>query len=310
MTSRFPLSSFPEGWFQVACSDGLAAGQVTALHYFGRDLVLFRTGDGKASLLDAHCPHLGAHLGHGGRVEGDGIRCPFHGWRFSGEGVCEDIPYSKSIPAKASLPAWPLKELDGRIFMFHHPQRRAPSFELKGLPERSAPRDWTLFPGRRWRIRTHIQEPLENFVDAAHFRYLHDHPSLPANKVSCEGPVLRCRTEVKMRAGSRLIEGTIDLECTGMGYAVLRLSGAVKSLIVCTFTPVDAESIELDFSFSSRKDGDLAVGEAIFNDIVRQIEQDVQVWEHKVYRAQPLLADGEGGISVLRGWCRQFLSTE
>ena len=75
----------PNGWFIVARSDELAPGEMRPLYAFGRDLVLFRTEGGEARLLDAHCPHLGAHLAVGGRVEGECIRCPFHGWRFDGD---------------------------------------------------------------------------------------------------------------------------------------------------------------------------------------------------------------------------------
>ena len=55
----FPI---PNGWFSVSCSDELAAGDVKLLRYFGEDLVLFRGEDGVAHVLDAYCPHLGAHL--------------------------------------------------------------------------------------------------------------------------------------------------------------------------------------------------------------------------------------------------------
>ena len=74
----------PNGWFAVAWSRELHAGDVRPIHYFGEDLVLFRTRSGQARVLDAFCPHLGAHLGYGGRVMGETVRCPFHGWQFDG----------------------------------------------------------------------------------------------------------------------------------------------------------------------------------------------------------------------------------
>ena len=98
---RFPFPAYPNGWFRVAYADELAVGQVQALHYFGRDLVAFRDEDGEAFVLDAHCPHLGAHLGVGGKVEGKGIRCPFHAWHWDGQGRCIDIPYAKRVPPAA-----------------------------------------------------------------------------------------------------------------------------------------------------------------------------------------------------------------
>ena len=90
----------PFGWFCVAYSDELQVGEAKPLRYFGKDLVLFRTESGKAVVLDAYCPHLGAHLGHGiheetgigGRIEGETIVCPFHAWRFNGNGRMRRSP--------------------------------------------------------------------------------------------------------------------------------------------------------------------------------------------------------------------------
>jgi len=59
-------------------------------------VAVFRGDDGKAYVVDAYCPHLGANLGVGGRVVGGCIECPFHGWQFRGEdGKCVKIPYAE-----------------------------------------------------------------------------------------------------------------------------------------------------------------------------------------------------------------------
>ncbi|HEX2562962.1 MAG TPA: Rieske 2Fe-2S domain-containing protein, partial [Acidimicrobiales bacterium] len=60
---------YPAGWFVVAWSSDVAPGDVRRLHYFGRELVCFRTEGGEVSVLDAYCQHLGGHLGVGGHVE-------------------------------------------------------------------------------------------------------------------------------------------------------------------------------------------------------------------------------------------------
>ena len=99
---RFPFPRYPNGWFQVAYSDEVTPGTVVPLKYFGADLVLFRTQTGEAHVLDAHCPHVGAHLGHGGCVKGESIQCPFHAWRFDGQGQCVAVPYARKIPPERS----------------------------------------------------------------------------------------------------------------------------------------------------------------------------------------------------------------
>src|SRR5258708_6477960 len=116
--SRIGLD-YPEGWFQVAYSADVADHQVAPLRYFGQELVLFRTVSGTAQVLDAYCSHVGAHLGFGGTVEGECIRCPFHSWAYGTDGVCRDIPYATRIPRGAQVRAWPTRELSGLIFVWH-----------------------------------------------------------------------------------------------------------------------------------------------------------------------------------------------
>src|SRR6476659_8207246 len=109
MAARFPFPSYPRGWYVVAFSSDVATGAVKTLHYFGQDIVVFRTQSGVVSAVNKTCPHLGAHLG-GGRVDGECLRCPFHAWAFDTTGTCASIPYAAKIPPKASLRTWPLRE--------------------------------------------------------------------------------------------------------------------------------------------------------------------------------------------------------
>ena len=90
---RFPFG-IPNSWYEVLYSDELAKGEVKTVRYLGRDIVLFRGHDGKVGALEPFCPHLGAHFGFGGKVEGNNLVCPFHSWQFDGGGTCQHIPYT------------------------------------------------------------------------------------------------------------------------------------------------------------------------------------------------------------------------
>lgn len=114
MSVNFP-HPIPTSWFAVASSPDLAPGDVQPLEYLGRKLVIFRTRAGVAHVLDAYCPHLGAHLGFGGEVVEETLRCPFHGWRLSGAGKCVDIPYAKRVPTNARARTYPTIERNGFI---------------------------------------------------------------------------------------------------------------------------------------------------------------------------------------------------
>ena len=83
---------YPNGWLPVLESSVLKKSQILPIFAFGNDLVAFRSTAGKVTVLDAYCPHLGAHLGYGGRVINDTVNCPFHGWVFNQSGDCVHIP--------------------------------------------------------------------------------------------------------------------------------------------------------------------------------------------------------------------------
>ena len=100
-TARRHALPVPNGWFAVAVASEIPPGRVEIVRYFDTELVVFRTESGEVAVFDAYCPHLGAHLGHGGKVDGERLRCPFHGWGFGTSGACEDIPYAKRIPPNA-----------------------------------------------------------------------------------------------------------------------------------------------------------------------------------------------------------------
>src|SRR5690242_16415474 len=97
---------FPSGWFCVAASADIAPSAIRTLTFMGQELVLFRTESGAIGLVDAYCPHLGAHMGHGGRVEGETLRCPFHGFCFERSGACVTA-YDRKAPAKVRVRSWP-----------------------------------------------------------------------------------------------------------------------------------------------------------------------------------------------------------
>ena len=307
---RFPVPPFPTGWFQVAYSDELEPGGVTPLHYFGQHLVLFRDYDGRAHVLDAYCPHLGAHLGVGGIVEDDGcIRCPFHAWKFNGAGECVEIPYAEKIPQQARTRAWPVCEVNGLILVFHHIGGGPPLWELPRLSEYDDP-SWTDYVRRRWKIRSHNQEMGENAVDSAHFKYVHGTPEQPKTRAQIDGHIFRVRSPVQYTTPQGTVEGQIASDNYGFGFGLVRFTGIVETLIVSSVTPVDGEHVDVRFSFKTKKIGNESVtsnvAAAFIKEIERQMGQDIPIWENKVMKIPPVLCDGDGPIGLFRRWSKQF----
>ena len=77
-------------WWPIWFSE-LVADKPVPVRLLGEDLVAFRDATGKAALLDRRCPHRGASL-ELGRVEDEGLRCCYHGWKFGDDGRCLDMP--------------------------------------------------------------------------------------------------------------------------------------------------------------------------------------------------------------------------
>ncbi|MCG8588907.1 MAG: aromatic ring-hydroxylating dioxygenase subunit alpha [Proteobacteria bacterium] len=309
--SRFPFTPFPNGWFVVAYSDEVAQGEVSPCTYFGRELVIFRGEDGEAHVLDAYCPHLGAHLGIGGKVVENSIECPFHAWRFDGAGSCVAVPYAKRIPPTARVRAWPTLERNGRIMVWYHADGREPEFDIPVLPEVEDDA-WSEGERRRWKIRSHNQEMAENSVDCAHFRYVHGTLSVPETEAKENGPVLEVMSKTKFGTPKGEMEGSISSAMHGFGFNWVRFTGIVETFLVSGITPIDGEYVDVRFEFRVKKlgnaDATKGVGAALIRDIEKQMAEDTPIWENKVFHERPALCDGDGPIAVFRRWCQQFYS--
>src|SRR5438132_13657418 len=96
----------------------MATRPVKAVRVLGQDLVLFRDAHQRWGLLDRNCPHRGADLSFG-RNEGDGLRCPFHGWKFDVNGKCLDTPAepaSLRMCDRVTQRSYPVAERSGVLF--------------------------------------------------------------------------------------------------------------------------------------------------------------------------------------------------
>eukprot|EP00439_Symbiodinium_sp_Y106_P086270 s218_g32.t1 len=176
---HFP-PGFPNTWHAVCNAADVANGQVKSISALGTELVAFRGADGKVAVLDAFCPHMGAHLGSGGQVIGNSIRCPFHGWDFDRHGQCQRIPYTtrltEEIRKSAQTRAYETREVLGRIFIWFDAEGRPPQWEMeagKDLEDSLAAGDSYVVVMRRTEFHQHCCEMHMNSADPYHFQTLH-----------------------------------------------------------------------------------------------------------------------------------------
>jgi nitrite reductase/ring-hydroxylating ferredoxin subunit len=311
--NRFPFG-LPAGWYVVATSDEVKPGEIVSRSYFEREIVIFRTRSGALSVIDAHCPHMGAHLGKMGRIEGEILRCGFHGFRFGADGACVATAYDGPPPAKARLTRWQVREQNGLILVWFDPLDRPPDWEVPPLDQEG----WSPALWKRYRINSHPQETTENSVDFGHFTQLHGFvDGEMVGPLETDGPILtssyaayRCYGVPGIRSIKIRVE--YDVKVMGLGYSQvdIRLPALRWSLRAWVLpVPVDDEHIDLLLGLAGNKNmGPMMrlarrVGHRI---VCKEVEQDLDVWQYKIFRESPALAKGDGPIGAYRSWAKQF----
>ena len=155
-------------WQPVYHSCDLAQGRPVPLRIMGDDFTLYRGESGAVFLVDARCPHRGMQLS-GAWVEGDALRCFYHGWKFDGDGTCVEQPAEESsFCGKVRLASRPVREYLGLVFAYFGEGEapefpRYPEFEhFDGLLEiDSYMRECNYF------------QNLENALDMSHVGFTH-----------------------------------------------------------------------------------------------------------------------------------------
>ncbi|WP_280399598.1 Rieske 2Fe-2S domain-containing protein [Nocardia carnea] len=312
--------AYPYGWFAVAFSRELRPGSVTTRPFMDREIVLFRTASGDVQAIEAYCPHLGAHLGRGGTVEGEELRCPFHGFRFSVAGKCTHSPYGKPPPA-ARLGILPLREICGVLLVWHGPPGREP-WEI-GQPPADG---WRPPRTKRMRFHSHPQEVTENSVDIGHFGVLHRFTDIRVvEPMTTDGPYLRAcyaiKKPVPLLGGLR---GEFRIRADGLGFSLVELAldggWAIRQLVLTT--PTGRRGVDAHIATLLRRRGGSVIArivrapiEAVLERIVltvvaAELRRDQRIWDHKKYLRRPAIAAGDGPIAEYRTWARQFYPQE
>ncbi|MEX2599669.1 MAG: Rieske 2Fe-2S domain-containing protein, partial [Dehalococcoidia bacterium] len=169
---------FRRYWLPVETSTNLAGGKgpVTPhknnplpIKVLGENLVLFRDSTGKPGLVAEHCSHRGASLRYG-RVEDDGLRCIYHGWKYDRAGNCLDMPAEpagRKFIETVKHPSYPCIEVGGLIFAYMGPPEKQPPFPMYPALFRE---DGLRVTGKGNRIQNSsaLLQTLDNVLDVWH----------------------------------------------------------------------------------------------------------------------------------------------
>ncbi len=307
----------------MALSSDLAPGARLTRPFFGGEAVIFRTVTGRAVVTRPFCPHLGAHLGHCGRVEGETLRCSFHGFRFDAGGACVAAYPQRRLPSACRLPVFPTRERNGLILAFFHGRGAPPTWEVPDIDAGGyrPPRFQT------WNIAGHPQETTENSVDIGHLACVHGYDRATAlEPMAADGPMLHGKYSVRRPRAWADFTVEFAVRVWGLGYSVVEVHVVEYDLWARHFvfaTPAEQGRIFLRIGFalkhvrSKRALHPLAtlvprfvleplIERAVFLGFRADVMQDLPIWERKTYLPRPALAEGDGPVGLYRKWVRQF----
>jgi nitrite reductase/ring-hydroxylating ferredoxin subunit len=335
---------FGTGWFAALRSEEVVARCITSLAFVGHDLVAFRDASGAVAVLDAVCPHFGAHLAHGGTVEAGCVRCPFHGLKFDGAGQCVGGGlYAERGYRKLKTEAWTVRELAGMVFLWHGPDRGRPAWPmpLAGL-------DWEgwsapVTNAGRPLPRTNLFFPTENIIDMTHFVNVHRwdlHEIVVPPHVDDRG-FMRARIAVTWSAGSqserawvrwlgKRVSSSFQVEFViyepGVAVATTQLTEeqgnlSVRSIIL--ITPTSATDCHIRAVMSVR---DPAPAGRVASALRRRMgvglpevlapiflavgtadfRGDAMIWSNRTHLDRPRPLQEDGPIVAYRRWSERF----
>lgn len=185
-------------WHPVAASVRLKDKRIMRVRIMGEDLVLFRDLSGNLGLVQERCPHRSASLALG-LLEENGIRCRYHGWQFTCEGVCTEQPFEDTVGTGSfkehvSIDAYKVQELGGLIFAYLGPDPAPLLPRWDALVEREHDHfiQLTVLPCNWLQCQ-------ENSADPVHFEWLHAHGSNEiARRLGMKEEVMTPRKHLKI----------------------------------------------------------------------------------------------------------------
>ncbi|KQS00445.1 3-ketosteroid-9-alpha-hydroxylase [Williamsia sp. Leaf354] len=318
-----PPTRFARGWHCLGLASEFTDGTPHSVEAFGTKLVVWAGADGEPKILDAYCRHMGGDLSKGSVKDGN-IACPFHDWRWKGNGRCAGVPYAKRTPKLAKTRAWPTMIRNGQLFVYNDPEGNPPPADVV-IPEieEFGTGEWTDWTWNRIVIEgSNCREIIDNVVDMAHFFYIHY--ALPDYfKNVFEGETAAQYMNSRGRPDIELTSAYGDsyLKSIAAYYGPAYMLNpmhqtyggyAIETILTNCHYPIDNNSFVLMFGVMAKKPDGLSEEQAqgMARKISEGVEvgflQDVEIWKHKSRIDNPLLVEEDGPVYQLRRWYEQF----
>ena len=315
---------YARGWHCLGPVQDYQDGKPHGVEIFGTMLVVFADSQGEIKVLDGYCRHMGGNLSQG-TIKGDEVACPFHDWRWGGDGRCKLVPYAKRTPRLARTRAWHTDVRAGLLFVWHDVEGNPPDPEVRipDIPE-FASDDWTDW---RWNSilieGSNCRDIIDNVTDMAHFFYIHY--GLPTYfKNVFEGHIASQYLHNVGRPdindmGTTYGEAHLDSEASYFGPSFMinwlhNNYGGFKaeSILINCHYPVSQDSFVLQWGVIVEKPKGLdeqtsdKLARVFTEGVSKGFLQDVEIWKHKTRIDNPLLVEEDGAVYQMRRWYQQF----
>ncbi|RDH80617.1 aromatic ring-hydroxylating dioxygenase subunit alpha [Mycolicibacterium moriokaense] len=316
---------YARGWHCIGLAKSFHDGQPHQIQAFGTALVVFESSDGRLNVLDGYCRHMGGNLAKG-TVKEDSIACPFHDWRWGGNGACTGVPYSRRVPRLARTRSWSTLERNGLLFVWHDPQLRPPPEDVT-IPalDGYGTAEWTDWSWNSLLVEgSNCREVIDNVVDMAHFFYVHlVKPTFFKNvfdkHIASQYMSATGRPDIEL--DSNYGQADLQMESWATYYGpsfmvngqTLGSGGmSAEGLLVNCHYPVTPNSFMLQWGAIAKRPPGISDSEAeelaatFAESLGGAFMQDVEIWRAKTRIDNPLLCEEDGPVYQLRRWYEQF----
>lgn len=346
-TKRYmrPPPQYVHDWFSPLRSSDVVPGKITNFSFMGHDLIAFRDAAGEVVVLDAVCPHFGAHRGVGGKVVDGCVRCPFHGLHFDSSGQCvkgDFVKDARHLRHVRSVP-WTVHEVASSIFVWHGPDRQRPDRPLR-FAEPGFFDGWSTpvtNAGRRL-APTNVFFPTENIIDIQHFYAVHfwELEAIEREPSEDEEGAFSAVMRMVWTAGAQSPNPLVrrlgraysspfhfDIRILGPGMAISLSTltpeqGGLQLMNIILITPVNPTDCQIRVVSSVRRTIDrplnrlarrvLGVGledalARVFLAIAtKDFDGDEMIWTNRRFLPNPKPLPDDGPIVAYRRWCERF----
>lgn len=287
---RSDFVEYPSSWYLFCVARELDRGPLSK-HMLGTNLVAYRTDAGQVVVMDGRCSHMSADLGKG-KVVGDCLQCPFHGWRYGPDGRCTHIPRTDKIPRRVRQRAYPAVERHGLVFVFNGPvpffplpfffDERVEDFTPATPVEFSANCSWFLVAAHGY--------------DSQHFETVHSRRLHVPMVVDCPAPFARRSRYTADVLGEayydhllRKFAGpTVDISITTWGGTLVLITGKftrATSQFMISVRPIEGGKTLCHVVAFARK---------AHHPIARYLVQPLDLWIRRLFTSAYLIAEVEG----------------